>query len=154
MGACTVYKTNKEYIIVTLFKTEDWIWVADEPILRVAVEDRGSKLIEDIFEALNSSRMNIPSIPREDYNVLEKRTLTEMGQKSYTDLYKKSNSCSIDKDENNIVTISPYKPYTPGKFTSLAVAKEGVVRVDMKVTDVSELERILIDVLKKDYKKI
>ncbi|MBX2922743.1 MAG: hypothetical protein KF746_11165 [Chitinophagaceae bacterium] len=153
MHFCQVYKTNKEYIIVTKSQTKDWIWVTDEPILRVAVADSDSKLIEAILKALKSSRTNIPNISVEKKPLLEKETLKKMGQKSYTDLYKKSNSCSITRDKNGIITISPYKPYTPGKFSSLAVAEEGVVQVDMSVTDVSELEDILIEVLEHDYKK-
>lgn len=154
MHFCQVYKTDKEYIIVTKSQTKDWIWVTDEPILRVPVGNRDNKLIEAVLEALKSSRTNIPNIPVENKPLLEKKTLTAMRQKSYPHLYKKSNSCSIERDKNNVITISPYKPYTPGKFSSLAVAKEGILQVDMRVTSMSELEGILIDVLNKDYKKI
>jgi hypothetical protein len=153
MGSCTVYKTDKEYIIVTSSKTKDWIWVDDEPIFRVPIENRGSKLIEDVLETLKNSRVDIPNIPVKDMPIFQKKNLKEMGQKSYPSLYKKSNSCSVSEDENGIVTISPYKPYKPGKFSSgLVVANEGVVKVDMNVTAIHELESILIDALNQDYK--
>jgi hypothetical protein len=153
MHRCHVYKTDKEYLIVTYSKTEDGIWVADEPISRVPVENKDNKLIDAVLEALNSSRLEIPNIPIEDVPIWQKQTLKKMGQKSYTSLYKKSNSCSVNRDENGIIKISPYKPYTPGNFSSgLVVAKEGVVKVDMNVTSVSVLERMLIDILNHDYK--
>ncbi len=150
---CTVYKTDKEYIIVTTSKTEDWIWVTDDPIFRVLVKNENNDLIEAVFKALESSRIDIPNIPMEDKVAWQEKNLKKMGQKSYTSLYKKSNSCSVSRDENGMVTISPYKPYTPGKFSSgLTVAKEGVVEVDMNVTSIPKLESILIDVLNQDYK--
>ena len=153
MGSCTVYKTDKEYIIVTSSKTEDWIWVADEPIFRVPVQNKNSKLIEAILEALRSSKIDIPNIPVGNYSIRDKETLKKMGQSSYKTLYKKSNSCSVSGDENGIVRISPYKPYIPGDFSSgLVVVKEGVVKVDMNDTSIPELESILIDILNQDYK--
>lgn len=152
MGSCTVYKTDKEYIIVTASKTEDWIWVADDPIYRVLVEDKDGRLVDAILKALQSSRTGIPNIPVGNFSIREKETLKKMGQSSYKNLYKKSNSCSVSK-ENGIVTISPYKPYIPGDFSSgLVVVKEGVVNVDMNVTSIPELESLLIDVLNRDYK--
>ncbi len=153
MKACTVYKTDKEYLIVTTSKTEDWIWVEDEPIFRVLIEDKDNKLIEAVFEALKSSKVEIPNIPVENILTRQKEILKKMGQKSYTSLYKKSNSCSVSRDENDMVKISPYKPYMPGKFSSgLVVVSEGVVKVNMSVIPVSELERLLIDILSHDYK--
>jgi hypothetical protein len=153
MQRCHIYKTAKEYIILTESKTEDWIWTNEGPIYRVLVENKDNKLIETVLEALKSSRLDIPNIPREDKPILEKKALKEMGQKSYTDLYRKSNSCSVSRDENGLIEISPYKPCTPGNFSSgLVVAKEGVVQVDMNVTSVPALESILIEILNQDYK--
>lgn len=152
MRCCQVYKTGKEYIITTLSKTVDGIWTKDGPIYRVLVENTVSNLIQAVFSGLKSSRLNIPNIPRENKPTLEKNILKEMGQKSFKSLYKNSNSCTISRDEDDIITISPYKPYIPGDFSGLVVAKEGVVQVDMNVTSIPELENKLIDVLNQDYK--
>lgn len=153
MKACTVYKIDKEYLVVTTSKTKDWIWVEDEPIFRVSSENKDGKLIEAVFTALKSSKIEIPNIPVENIPIRQKKILKEMGQKSYTHLYKKSSSCSVSRDENGMVKISPYKPYIPGKFSSgLVVAKEGIVQVDMNITSIPELECMLIDVLNRDYK--
>lgn len=153
MGSCKIYKTKKEYIIVTSSKTEDWIWVADDPIFRVPIANEDSKLIEFVFKALNSSRFDVPNVSIDDVPNWQNETLKKMGQKSYTDLYKKSNSCRVDRDEKGIIGIFPYKPYTPGKLSSgLTVVDEGIVEVNTNITPLHELEMILINVLNRDYK--
>lgn len=154
MSRCQIFKTSKEYIIVTSSETEDWIWVADEPIFRVPVENADSRLIEPVLNALKSSRVDIPNIPMEAKAAWQKEILKKMGQPSFARLYEISNSCSVRRDTNGKVEVSPYKPFTPGKLSSgLTVAKEDVVLLDMKFSSVSDLESTLIEILNRDYKR-
>jgi hypothetical protein len=152
MSRCTIYKTDEEYIIVTESRTEDWIWIADNPIYRVNLATNNYKLAETILNALKSSRFDIPNILREDFSIREKEILNKMGQSSYKSLYKKSTSCSVKRDENNIVKISPYKPNSPKDFSNLVVVKEKIVLIDMNVNSIPEFESKIIEVLSQDYK--
>ena len=67
-------------------------------------------------------------------------------------MYKKSTSCSVKRDENNIVKISPYKPNSPKDFSNLVVVKEKIVLIDMNVNSIPEFESKIIEVLSQDYK--
>lgn len=152
MGKCTIYKTEKEYIIVTESRTEDWIWVSDVPIIRLDLKTRDYNLAENVLNALENSRFDIPNIHRENFPIREKETLSKMGQSSYKSLYKKSTSCSVNKDENNVVKISPYKPHSPKDYTNLVIDKENIALIDMNINSILELENKLIEILNQDYK--
>ena len=152
MKSCTIYKTNKNYIIVTQSICDIGARITDDPIYVIPVETNIEELREKVFDSLNNSRTDVYTPKRDEWSLFEKRDLEKMGQKSFITLYKNSNSCNLAL-ENDILTIQPDQYCEPNKPKSgLCSVKEAAIQINLINTDKTEIMKILIEMLSVSYK--
>jgi len=106
MKSVEVYKTKKDFKILTLYKLESGSYIASEPIFIVSVEAELEDLGEKLFEALNASRTIKES--EEDKFWLGNALLKKIKEASFSKLYATSSSCHVSFD-NGIISIAPQK---------------------------------------------
>lgn len=107
--SCVVYKTNKEYKIVTESETDTGLFISDEPVFILPSTISDDELITKIFLSLNSSKEEIIfPVNREAMDKWQTKQLNNLNEKSFVDLYKNSRSCLI-RIEDKILTIYPYE---------------------------------------------
>ncbi len=144
MKACNIFKTESEYKIVTQSMTEDGFLLSVLPAFVIGVDCSNDELRELIVKSLNSSQANIKTPKRDDYPILQKQVLQAINEKSYSALYKKTNSCDI-RLENNTLSIFPEKLFTLGKPSDgLTIVKEEKVEFN----EFSELTENIINTIR------
>lgn len=142
--ACDIYKTLKEYKIVTLSTSDTGLFLADVPTFILPITISKDELSNKIFSSLNSSRCNVP-FPNSKVEMQEfqKKHLKDLKEKSFKSLYKNSINCSI-RLENNILEI------TPSRFEKyyLEPVSEKSVKIEYNNNEL-EITKIIIDILNK-----
>jgi hypothetical protein len=135
--ACQVYKTQKSYKILTMYRQESWAFLSSKPIYQIPIESDLEKLSSKIFESINHSR----SIKEKEENSfwLGKNLLEELNENSFNELYKESTSCIILL-ENNILEITPYR---------YAGRNKGMEEISEKTIKVKFLQEKQLDITKK-----
>lgn len=152
MKTCEVYKTPKNYIIITESTSDIGLGISDDPIYVIPIDSTINELQEKVFDCLNSSRVGVYTPNRDEWASWQKKQLEKMQQKSFVMLYKNSNSCHLAL-ENNIITIYPYKYYDPSKpKQGLCAVEEAEVKIDLNNIDKDEIIKILVDMLNVSYK--
>jgi len=152
MKASSIYKTQDKFIVITSSESDIGLYLDDDPICTLPINCEIEKLQEAIFYSLKKSRKNIPTPKRDEWAKWKKEQLKKIDQKSYTGLYKNSNSCSI-REENGIVKIWPHKFLTAGKPSDgLDIVEEDVVEIKDAEFNKSEVVSKVMGLLQKKYK--
>ena len=146
MKACVIYKTEKEYKIVTESESNTGLGLEDEPIFILPIGVNIANIKEAIFKSLNSSRKNV-RMPK-DWKEWQKEQLNKMKEKTFIGLYKKSNSVGVCL-ENNILTVYPCK-YMPKM--GLVAVKEDTVKIECSLDNELEITKKILEILEVDYK--
>lgn len=122
MKACNIYRTKKEYKIVTMYHT-DWGWyISDDPIFFLPLNATKGDIASAISQAIDaSSDIEQPS------SNSSKELLVKMKERSWSSLYKNSKCCDLYIDKQN-ATIKPQK-YS-SKYRGLETDKDNVVSLD------------------------
>lgn len=153
MKYCKIYKTNKEYIIITIKKTKNWILIYEFPIYRILIQEKELKLIESVFSCLENSSTEIPDLSVDEFKILKNKILKYIEYKSFEDLYSISNSCLISKTDDNNIIISPYKPILEGNYKNgLEVVQQDEIKLTLNILNFNEIESHIFNVLSYDYK--
>ena len=101
-----IFKTSKNFIIMTMYKTESWTYIVGEPIWLLPSTVELEELEKKVFESLSLSRSISKS--EEDKIWLGNTVLKKIGETSFNKFYTKSASCNIYLD-NGKITIEPNK---------------------------------------------
>ena len=145
MKSCFIYKTEKEYKIITEHESDTGLGLEDEPIFILPIGSDIANIKESIFKSLNSSRKKVP-FPK---NVKEwqKEGLKRMKEKSFKGLYEKSNSVGI-RIEKNILIISPSKYTTK---MGIGIVEEDIVKMEYSLDKEIEITKKILEILEKSY---
>lgn len=139
MKACEIYKTKKSYKIATMYRTDTWIYISNEPIFILPIDVAIEEFKNTIFKSLEASK-EIP-YPEES---LSKEFLKSMKESSFMSLYKNSSNCNI-YFEDNIIEIQPNKCINPRE--GLFPVNEDIVKIpyskDKEMEIVNEIIKIL-----------
>lgn len=146
MKACAVYKTKKEYKILTSYQVDIGRHVLRNPIFIIPLDIQLHDFKNKIFECLNTSK----SISYDEYysGISPKEVLKMMKESSFNGLYKKSTSCMIYLDDNHIKIVPYiYKGYEQGLIELVENTKIIKIENDNTIQIVAEIENML----SKDY---
>ena len=146
MKSCFIYKTEKEYKIITEHESDTGLGLEDKPIFILPIESDIVNIKESIFKSLNSSRKNVP-FPK-DVKEWQKEGLKRMAEKSFKGLYEKSNSVGI-RIEKNILTICPSK-YMPKM--GIVPIEEDMIKMEYSLDKEIEITKKILEILEIDYK--
>jgi hypothetical protein len=142
MKCIEIYKTNKDFKILTLYKLEAGSYMTSEPIFimpgDVKLEDLGDK----IYEALNASRNLLES--EEDKFWLGSKLLKKIKESSFDKFYEASVSCSVSFSDG-IVSIAPQKYL--GKNQGLEILEDRAYRVTLDKNNRLEVIQKLMQML-------
>lgn len=102
--SCVIYRTDKEYKIVTESKTDTGLFISDTPVYILPLTISDNILKEKIINCLENSKTGI-KMPetREDFSEWQKRQLVNLHEKSFSSLYKKSKSCLVRIESEQLV---------------------------------------------------
>ncbi|MDO4230322.1 MAG: hypothetical protein Q4C98_10945 [Capnocytophaga sp.] len=107
--ACSIYRTDAEYKIITESKTDTGLFMADTPVYIIPISVSEKELSDKIFSSLFSSKDNVKfPATKSEMTEYQKEHLKNIKEKSFSNLYKNSTNCSI-RLTNNIITIIPNK---------------------------------------------
>ena len=90
MKAVFVYKTGKNFKIVTNYELESGSYISSEPIYILPLDIKKDEFIKKLFEALNYSRKLTED--EEDTYWLGKNLLKKLKETSFDKLYRTSKS--------------------------------------------------------------
>lgn len=135
--ACDIYKTNKEYKIITMYKTDIGVYHLDEPVFILPISSSKEELLNVIQKSISASRfINNPS------KSSLKTFLHIIKEKNLNSFYKNSICCSIYV-EGSDATIEPqnysvkYKGLIPDKARTIILKNYKIEEV------IDEVVRIL-----------
>lgn len=137
MKACQIYKTNKEYKIITLYKTESWAYISSHPIYILPISTNVDELTNIIFKTLESSR-SISEI-EEKKMWLGDNLLKAINEVSYNKLYKNSKVCGLFLKEDKIMIVS---------YTYLGLNK-GIVGNDNDEIEIEYKDELKVEIIQK-----
>lgn len=151
MKKCNIYKTQTDYIVETYSETDIGLYISDDPVFIIALNDEIG-LQKAVFDSLANSRKDIPTPKPNEWTKWHKDRLKKLNQKSFNSLYEKSNSCNAIL-ENGVLKIYPEKYRIPGK------PSEGVVHVEEAMVEIpytenkkEEVTSAIIESLKRKYR--
>ena len=135
-----IYKTLKNYKIVTLYKRQSGSYIISYPVTILPKDIDIDTLCESITESLRKSR----SISEKEEELFDINLLKELKEKSYDNLYKNSKSCIV-YITNQEISIEPniYRVPRNGLITD----KEKVVKLSPFESNLIDVSQILIDIL-------
>lgn len=138
-----IYKTNKFYKIITMYRTESGSYIDGEPVFLIPLDATLQEFSKVILEGLNHSRLISES---EEAVIWDNRRLLlkEIKEKSYDDLYKNSTSCDITI-ENEEITIEP-NIYL-GSREGLVTDKERIVKLPFLEDKHLEITKVIMEIL-------
>lgn len=136
-----VYKTDKYYKIITMYRTESWSYIVGKPIFLLPLDITVQELSKVIIEGLNNSRSISESEEATIWNS-NKQLLKEIKEKSYDDLYKNSTSCNIYV-ENQEITIEP-NIYL-GSRKGLTTNTERIIKLEFLESKHIDIAKLVID---------
>lgn len=138
---CQIFKTSKEYKIITMYQVDLGRFTLRKPIYIVDISEGIDTIKNFIFNSLNESK----KITYEDYynNGSKKELLVDLKETSYNKLYRNSNSCCLYLVNGNIEII-------PNKFekTYLSEVKEGIRKMNYDNNEL-EITKMVLDILEK-----
>lgn len=124
MKACQIFKTQKEYKVITMYKTDSGSYKLMDPIYILPHDIEKEKLTLSILACLNSSKLiENPQINN------SKELLQKLKETSFNKFYQKSKCCMLFVDDNEVV-IEPQKYST--KFRGLETARNEVITLKSK----------------------
>lgn len=139
---CAIYKTKKEYKIVTVYQRESWILHDKDPVFIIPITSSNEKLGECIFSSLNSS-----GTIKDSELISSKELLKLIKESSFKSLYKNSTSCMISLDKERIELI----PYKEAKDRGLDEVKEDKKTIDYSKENESFIVATIIEMLNHKY---
>ena len=148
MKASCIYKTEKEYKIITQSETDIGLFISDDPIFILPIISDIEDVKEAIFKCLNNSRKGIYTPKQDEWGKWQKERLKKMKEKSYIGLDKRSNYVGI-RLEKNVLVISP------GKYThrqGFEIVEKDIVEIGYSPDKEMEITERIIEMLKVDYK--
>lgn len=136
-----VYKTRKHYVIITAYKTESTMLLSD-PVYILSLDTTAEELAKVISDGLAHSR----SISETEENIFRSnnKLLKKMKERSWSNLYKTSKSCTI-KIDNNEITIEPW--ILSGTLRGLVQDEERAVKLDFSKSNYMDVAQVVIDLL-------
>lgn len=137
MGCIQIFKTKKNYIIITLYKTESWTYIIGNPVFLLPLDVPLDFFIKTVIDALKMSR-SISESEEKAIRIYQKGLLKDLKEKSFNELYKKSKSCNIYLDDLKI-------SIEPNIYIS---SDEGLVNIEEKNTKMSFIEENYNDIIK------
>lgn len=140
MNSIEVYRTKKNYKILTQYQLESGSFISSEPIHLLPLDIDKKEIAGKIFEALNSSR--ILSEREEDDFWLGNKLLKKIKETSFNKFYQLSTSCRVSKRED-LVIIAPRKYL--GKDKGLFTEEEQALQVRY---DGKNKEAIVTEIIK------
>lgn len=139
-----VYKTDKYYKIIAMYRTESWTYLLGEPVFLLPLDITAGELAKVILEGLNHSR----SISESEEDIIRNNNkqslLKQIKEKSYDNLYKNSTSCNIYAESQEI-TIEP-NIYL-GSREGLTTDMERVVKLEFLESKYIDIAKLVIDIL-------
>ncbi|WP_165044281.1 hypothetical protein [Dysgonomonas sp. ZJ709] len=133
MKSCVIYRTDKEYKIVTESETDTGLFISDTPvyILPLAISDEILK--DKIINCLENSKTGV-KMPetREKFSKWQKEQLANLQEKNFSSLYKKSKSCLVRIESGQLI-IYPYECLD---------VKKGLTIIDDKVVHFNYLKGV------------
>src|SRR5690554_420686 len=132
-----IYRTDKFYKIITMYRTESWSYIVGKPVFLLPLDVTIQDFLNVILNALNQSRTISESEEFVIWNS-KKEILKEIKEKSFDNLYKNSNSCEIYL-ENYEITLKP---------TLYLGYKDGVTTLDNKEIKYQFIENKYFDIIK------
>ena len=139
-----VYKTDKYYKIITMYRTESWTYLLGEPVFLLPLDITAGELAKVILEGLNHSC----SISESEEDIIRNNNkqllLKQIKEKSYDNLYKNSTSCNIYVESQEI-TIEP-NIYL-GSREGLTTDMERVVKLEFLESKYIDIAKLVIDIL-------
>jgi hypothetical protein len=145
---CEIYKTSKNYIIITESSSDIGLGISDDPIYVIPINSTINELEEKVFDCLNSSRVGIYTPKRDEWASWQKEQLLKMGQKSFDLLYKNSSSCSL-KLEDNILSICPRS--LTRKHKGLVLVEKDIIKLDLNDINKDQAIKKIIEALSISY---
>lgn len=146
MKACEVFKTKKEYKIVTGYQVDVGRYVMRPPVSVFPIDINIKEFKDFIFQSLNDSK---PISYDEYYSGISPRdVLKQMKESSFPGLYKKSTSCMVYLD-NEKIKIVPYR-YN-GPESGLNEVANDIKIIDFKTTDEIQITIEIEKILNKNY---
>ncbi len=136
-----VDKTRKHYVIITAYKTES-TWLLSDPVYILSLDTTAEELAKVISDGLAHSR----SISETEENIFRSnnKLLEKMKEKSWSNLYKTSKSCTI-KIDNNEITIEPW--ILSGTLRGLVQDEERAVKLEFSKSNYMDVAQVVIDLL-------
>lgn len=138
-----VYKTDKHYKIITMYRTESWTYLLGEPVFLLPLDIIAEELARVILEGLNHSR----SISETEEDIIRNNNkqslLKQIKEKSYDSLYKNSTSCNIYV-ENQEITI---EPNILGSKRGLVTDTERIVKLEFSESKYIDIAKLVMKVL-------
>ena len=141
MKGIQIYKTQKHIKIVTMYQIESEAYITSEPVFVFSLDEDISKIKDNIFLALDSSRKI--SEKEEDTFWLGNTILKKMNETSFQKLYVSSKSCMVFLEKNNIKII-PMKYAGKGQGLSEDI---GVIEMSFNSSDKEKITLIILDFL-------
>lgn len=127
MKSIHIYKTKKDYKIITFYKLESGSYIGSDPVFVMPIDVSSEDLAGKLFEALNASRTLKES--EEDKFWLGNGLLKKIKETSFNKFYATSLSCNVSFDKG-IIILTPYK-YT-GKDQGLEMEESRTYRVALE----------------------
>jgi hypothetical protein len=146
MKTVQIYKTKKEFIIVTEYQLMSKAYISSDPIFKIPLSIADYEFEEFIFIALNSSKTLTES--EESKYWLGKEYMKKIGAKSYENFYKNTNSCTLEV-ENNLMTIYPMKYQGKNRGIHYEGSK---FEINLENNEENIVVKIIKQVLEIDYK--
>ncbi len=136
-----VDKTRKHYVIITAYKTES-TWLLSDPVYILSLDTTAEELAKVISDGLAHSR----SISETEENIFRSnnKLLKKMKERSWSNLYKTSKSCTI-KIDNNEITIEPW--ILSGTLRGLVQDEERAVKLEFSKSNYMDVAQVVIDLL-------
>ena len=107
MKACKIFKTKKNYKIVTLYKADTGTYISNSPVYILPISCNIEEVGKLIRDSLKTS--NLIPYPKENFST---QLLKDLKEPSFKKLYANSTSCGLFLDKEKLEII-PYKCINP-----------------------------------------
>lgn len=148
MKGCQVYKTDKHYKIVTVYRQESWAYMSSRPIYILSIKVEEEEFADKLFKALRTSR-DIKESEEDDF-WLGKELLKELKESSFDKFYKKSTSCSVWLNKKGMLGKKEIEivPNSYGsKSTGLVSMDEETIKMEYKKGLEAEIAKQVMNIL-------
>ena len=107
MKACKIYKTKKNYKIITLYKTDTGTYISNSPVYILPISSNIEEFGKLIKDSLTAS--NLIPYPKENFST---QLLKDLKESSFKKLYANSTSCGLflNKEKLEIITYKCINP--------------------------------------------